>query len=60
MRINVPVRLVLDVDDGSVEQIIVNIIQREGSLNVAMCPICFALVPASKLQDHMDVVVHAK
>jgi hypothetical protein len=55
--IDVPVRLVVTIDDLDILGI-VDIITEEGSLKVDLCQFCFAMVPSSKISDHVGAMKH--
>jgi hypothetical protein len=55
--IDVPVRLLIDSHDD-VGEFLVELLRVDGTLFVAVCPVCFALVPHRKLSDHTEALKH--
>jgi hypothetical protein len=58
-KIEVPVRLVADVDDEEIGSFMVAVLQSDGTLIVSVCPKCFSLVPTRNYNAHAEIS-HAK
>jgi hypothetical protein len=58
IKFEVPVTLSIEVAENTADDFLVAILKEEGVLRVGMCPICFAIVPLSKIDDHTKVKIH--
>jgi hypothetical protein len=59
IKFEVPVQLSIEVAEDTADNFLVAVLKQEGILRVGMCPVCFALVPLSKIDEHTKINIHS-